>query len=617
MNQFWVETCWLIPCISMVAALATLPWSVGLVKRSGSRPAAYITMGATIVNLIVGGVTFAQVWDQLPTDVYIPWLRVANLDLTFALEVSGVTIGAVLMTLLLSLLAQFYALGYLEKDWALARFFGLLAFFQAAIAALFLSNSFFLTYMVLECLTLSTYLLVGFWYAQPLVVTAARDAFLTKRVGDVLMLMGMVALATMVGSLNYEDMYRWSATANLPPVASALLGLALIAGPIGKCAQFPLHLWLDEAMEGPSPASILRNSIVVSGGAFVLIKLQPIVVMSPVTQIALVGIGAMTAIGASMVAIAQVDIKRALSHSTSAMIGIVFIAVGMQWTDFALMLLLAHAVAKALLFMSCGSIVLAASTQDLTELGGLAKRMPATTTAFLVGSIGGLGIFPFGVFWAMHRGITSLWEQPLLIGVILLTNALNGLSLARVYRLVFLGPIQPKTRRAVEAPWAMAFPMVTLTILTLLFPLLLHQLELLPRLSQINGWVVGLLTGSTVLGVTIGSLLPLQRAMARPIQPVRRLLQDLVADDFYVAQFYQVTVVWAVASLSKVVYWFDRFVVDGFINLIGFASILSGEGLKYSVSGRSQGYMLTILLGVGLIGLYLSWSRGHLAGLPF
>jgi NAD(P)H-quinone oxidoreductase subunit 5 len=617
MNQFLIETCWSIPAISVMAALATVPWSVGLVKRSGSRPAAYITMAATIVNLVYGGAIFAQVWDQLPVDVFIPWLRVANLDLTFALEVSGVTIGAALMVLLLSLLAQFYALGYLEKDWALARFFGLLAFFQAAIAALFLSNSFFLTYMVLECLTLSTYLLVGFWYAQPLVVTAARDAFLTKRVGDVLMLMGMVALATMVGSLNYEDMYRWAATANLPPFASALLGLALIAGPVGKCAQFPLHLWLDEAMEGPSPASILRNSIVVSGGAFVLIKLQPIVVMSPVTQVALLGIGATTAIGASLVAIAQVDIKRALSHSTSAMLGLVFIAVGMQWTDFALMLLLAHGVAKALLFMSCGSIVLAASSQDLTELGGMGSRMPATTTAFIVGGLGGLGLMPFGVFWAMHRGIGSLWHHPWLIAVILATNCLNGIGLTRVYRLVFLGPIQPKTRRAVEAPWAMAFPMVTLTILTLLFPLLLHQLELLPRPDQILWPAVAMLVASGAIGVTIGALIPLQRAMARPIQPLRRRLQDLLADDFYVAQFYQITVVWAVASLSKLVYWFDRFIVDGFINLVGFASILSGEGLKYSVSGRSQGYMLTILLGVGLIGLYLTWSRGHLAGLPF
>jgi NAD(P)H-quinone oxidoreductase subunit 5 len=128
---------------------------------------------------------------------------------------------------------------------------------------------------------------------------------------------------------------------------------------------------------------------------------------------------------------------------------------------------------------------------------------------------------------------------------------------------------------------------------------------------------VGLLVASSILGVTIGALIPLQRAMARPIQPIRRFFQDLLADDFYVERFYAVTVVLAVGSLSKLVYWFDRFIVDGLINLVGFASILSGEGLKYSISGRSQGYMLTILLGVGVIGLYLSWSRGHLAGLPF
>ncbi|MBE9028292.1 NAD(P)H-quinone oxidoreductase subunit F [filamentous cyanobacterium LEGE 11480] len=612
MNQFLIETSWLIPCISLLAALATLPWSVGWIKNTGSRPAAYLVMLATIGSLIHSGVIFAQVWDKVPYDVFVPWLRVANLELTFALEISGVTIGAIMMVLGLGLLSQFYALGYLEKEWSIARFFSLLAFFQAAIAGLFLSNSFFLTYMVLECLTLSTYLIVGFWYAQPLVVTAARDAFLTKRVGDVLMLMGLVALATMVGSLNYEDMYRWSAITDLAPLPNALLGLALIAGPIGKCAQFPLHLWLDEAMEGPSPASILRNSVVVSAGAFVLIKLQPIAVMSPVTQDVLLGVGAMTAIGASLVSIAQIDIKRALSHSTSAMVGLVFIAVGMQWTDFALMLLLAHAVAKALLFMSCGGIVLATSTQDLTELGGLGRRMPATTTSFIVGAMGGLGLLPFGVFWALHRGLNSLMEHPLLVAVILLTNCLNGISLVRVYRLVFIGDVQPKTRRAPEVPWGMAFPMVALSIVTLLFPLVLERLELLPKLSQVNWLAVGLLIVSGVIGVAIGALMPLQHAKARPLQPVQRFLQDLVSYDFYIDRLYGFTVVLAVGTLSRFVYWFDRYVVDGFINLVGFASILSGEGLKYSVSGRSQGYMLTILLGVGLIGLYLTWSKGHL-----
>ncbi len=617
MNQFLIETSWLIPCISLLAALATLPWSVGLINQTGSRPAAYITIFATIVSLIYGSAIFIQVWDELPHEVFVPWLRVANLDLTFALEVSGVTIGAMIIVMALGLLAQFYALGYLEKDWALARFFGLLAFFLAAITGLFLSDSFFLTYMVLEALTLSTYLLVGFWYAQPLVVTAARDAFLTKRVGDVLMLMGLVALATMVGSLNFEDMYRWASVTELSPLGSALLGLALIAGPIGKCAQFPLNLWLDEAMEGPSPASILRNSIVVSAGAFVLVKLQPIIVMSPVAQDALLVVGAVTAIGASLVAIAQVDIKRALSHTTSAMIGVVFIAVGMHWTDFALMLLLAHAVAKALLFMSCGGISLATSTQDLTELGGLASRMPATTSSFVVGAVGGVGLLPFGVFWALQRGIASLWGHPWIIAVILLTNCLNALGLVRIYRLVFIGAVQPKTRRAPEVPWGMALPMVTLTIVTLLFPLLLHQLELLPSWGQINWLAVALLVASGALGVTIGALIPLQHTMSRSIQPVHRFFQDLLAYDFYVDRFYDLTVVFAVGTLSRFAYWFDRYVVDGLINLIGFASIFTGEGLKYSVSGRSQGYMLTIVLGVGLIGLYLTWSRGYLPYLPF
>lgn len=169
------------------------------------------------------------------------------------------------------------------------------------MSGLAVSDSLLLSYCLLELLTLSTYLLVGFWYAQPLVVTAARDAFLTKRVGDILLLMGVVALSSLAGSLNFPDLYDWAETAQLSPTVSALLGLSLIAGPIGKCAQFPLHLWLDEAMEGPNPASILRNSVVVGCGAYVLIKLQPILILSPVASTALVALGSLTAIGASLV----------------------------------------------------------------------------------------------------------------------------------------------------------------------------------------------------------------------------------------------------------------------------------------------------------------------------
>jgi len=235
----------------------------------------------------------------------------------------------------ISLLAQIYALGYMEKDWSLARFYSLMGFFEAALGGIALSDSLLLSYGLLEMLTLSTYLLVGFWYAQPLVVTAARDAFLTKRVGDIILLMGLVALSSYGAGLSFSQLENWASTSPLPALTATVLGLSLIAGPTGKCAQFPLNLWLDEAMEGPNPAGILRNSIVVSAGAYVLIKLQPVFTLSPVASDALILIGTVTSIGTSLIAVAQIDIKRALCHSTSAYLGLVFVAVGLGHVDIA------------------------------------------------------------------------------------------------------------------------------------------------------------------------------------------------------------------------------------------------------------------------------------------
>lgn len=608
MDQFLLQTSWWIPCYGLFGAIVTLPWSTGVIRRTGPRPAAYINLLMTVLAFIHGIAVFRATLACGSQSFLIEWFHAADLDLSLALDVSSISVGAVQLVTGLSLLAQFFALGYMEKDWALARFFSLMGFFEGAMSGLALSDSLFLTYALLEMLTLSTYLLVGFWYAQPLVVTAARDAFLTKRVGDVLLLMGVVALATMAGSLNFPDLYDWAETANLDPTVATLLGLALIAGPIGKCAQFPLHLWLDEAMEGPNPASILRNSVVVAGGAYVLIKLQPILILSPVTSTALVVLGSMTAVGASLVAIAQIDIKRALSHSTSAYLGLVFVAVGMQWTGFALMLLFTHAVAKALLFMSTGSIILTTSSQDVTEMGGLWSRMPATTTAFVVGAFGLVGLLPLGGFWALRQGMNVFWyDSPWLVVTLLAVNCLTALNLTRVFRLVFLGQPQAKTRRAPEVPWTMAVPMVSLTIVTLLVPMILQRLSLLPDWSYINPLAVALLLVSGAVGCGLGATIYLNRTWARPVQIPLKFVQDLLAYDFYIDQLYRVSVVWAVNILSRFSAWFDRYVVDGLVNFVGLASIFSGESLKYSISGQSQFYLLTILIGVSLLGVFLTF----------
>jgi NAD(P)H-quinone oxidoreductase subunit 5 len=612
MSDFFLQTTWIVPFYGLLGALLTLPWSLGLIRKTGPRPAAYLNILMTVIAFVHGSIVFNLIWTQQTQQLVFHWLQVADLDLTLTIELSPVSLGALELVTTISLLAQIYALGYLEKDWSLARFFSLMGFFEGALAGLVLSDSLLLSYCLLELLTLSTYLLVGFWYAQPLVVTAARDAFLTKRVGDIILLMGLVALSAYGAGLNFSQLETWADNSTLPSLTAALVGLSLIAGPTGKCAQFPLNLWLDEAMEGPNPAGIMRNSIVVSAGAYVLIKLEPVLTLSPISSNALIIIGTVTAIGTSLMAIAQIDIKRALSHSTSAYLGLVFIAVGLRQVDIAFLLLFSHAIAKALLFMSAGSVILTTSNQNVTEMGGLWSRMPATAISFVVGSAGLVALTPMGMFWTWQRWFNGNWDVDWwLLAIVLFVNALSAINLTRLFRVIFLGDPSIKTRRAPEVPWQMALPTVSLTIITLLaptapirWPLWLSPTTPLSLETPITQFAVPLLIASGVIGCIIGSTLRLRKSWARSTKVVWRFFQDLFAYDFYIDKLYEVTVVAAVSFLSKVTSWIDRYIIDGAVNLVSLATIFSSNTLKYNVSGQSQFYILTIVLGIGL----LLWS---------
>ncbi|WP_414418277.1 NAD(P)H-quinone oxidoreductase subunit F [Synechococcus sp. R55.6] len=606
-NLLGLGSSWWIPCYGWAGTALAIPWATGWVKRSGPRPAAYLNILLTFAAFAHGLWLLRQVWGRDPQILNYLWFRVADLDLTLSLEISPLTMGAVVWISGLSLLAQIYALGYLDKDWGLGRFAALMGFFEGGMTGIALSDSLFFSYALLEMLTLSTYLLVGFWYAQPLVVTAARDAFLTKRVGDLLLLMGVVAISNFSGALTFSGLRDWAATASLDPTWAAWMGLALMAGPLGKCAQFPLHLWLDEAMEAPNPASILRNSAVVACGAFVLIKLQPLLALSPITNGVLVAIGTITALGGSLVALAQIDIKRTFSYSTSAYLGLVFMAVGMQQPELALELLLMHGLAKALLFMGVGSLIYTTSTQDLTELGGLRSRMPATVAAFVVGSLGMVALLPLGCFWTLTRlALVHSGVQPALVGVLLLVNGLTALNLARVFGLVFLGSPQPKTRRAPEVGWLMALPMGILTVQTLLMPWLLGRWGLYPDWSPELRWMAALLTAAGLVGAAIGGWLYWgdQRRVYLPWPE----LQDLLAHDFYTGHLYQALVVQPVGALSRGLEWLDRNGVDGLVNGVSLAFFFSGEALKYTLSGRMQLYVLVIVMGVVLVTAWLLHS---------
>ncbi|MEM7793100.1 MAG: NAD(P)H-quinone oxidoreductase subunit F [Cyanobacteria bacterium P01_C01_bin.118] len=608
MAEIYLQSGWLIPLYPLLGILLTVPWMK--LRRTGPRPAGYLNLLTTLVALVHTLLCLQAVWDGASISWSIDWLQVADLSISLQFQLSKLNLAAVVLVTGLNLLAQIYAIGYLEMDWSWARLYALLALFEAGMTALLLCDSLFFSYMMLEILTLGTYLIVGFWFNQPRVVTGARDAFLTKRVGDLILLMGVIALYPLAGTWNYGELAEWASTNPISGTTATLVGLALLAGPISKCAQFPLHLWLDSAMEGPLPTTILRNSVVIPVGAWVLIKLTPVFALSPVVDTVAVAIGTVSAIGAALISIAQVDMKRVLSYLTSAFMGLIFIAVGTSQVGIAFFLLMNFAVAIAALIASTGSVILNCVTQDLTQLGGLWSRRPVTGLSFVFGALGLLGLPPFGGFWSMRFLETSLWYEGQIVpfSIVLVINGLCSFSLVRMFCLMFLGKSKPMTSRAPEPIWLVVIPMVAMAALTLHVPIVLETLKLLPLTQTAIGEIGLLIIWSSVLGMGLGIVfygIPREKL---PADSLPTWLVNLMADDFYTAGLYQNLFIWPVAATAAVFNWLERYVIDGVVNLVGVVSLLSGETLKYSNVGRSQVYVLTIAVCVALLGLFMSWS---------
>ncbi|MBD2090352.1 NAD(P)H-quinone oxidoreductase subunit F [Microcoleus sp. FACHB-1515] len=609
MTELLAQSAWLIPCYPLMGMLLSILWFPSITRRTGPRPAGYVNLIMTFIAFAHGVLAFPAVWQHAPITLEATWLEVAGLKLSLPIEISGLTIGAIVLVTGLNFLSQFYAVGYLEMDWGWARFFSLLALFEAGMCALVLCDSLFFSYVILEMLTLGTYLLVGFWFNQSLVVTGARDAFLTKRIGDLFLLMGVLALYPLAGTWNFSELAQWAQTAQVDPKVITLVGLALLAGPMGKCAQFPLHLWLDEAMEGPIPSTILRNSVVVATGAWLLVKLEPVLALSPTVMNAAIAIGAVSAIGGTLISIAQIDAKRALSYLVTAYMGLTFIAVGTGQTQAALLLCLTHAMAMGLLVMGTGSIILNNITQDLTQLGGLWSRRPISGLAVAIGGLGLVALPPLGGFWAMLKLADGLWTtRPVLVAIVLLVNALAAFSVTRTFGAIFAGKRQQMSERSPENIWTITVPMTLLLGFTLHLPIILDALDLLPNWAVLNKDVALLLTWSSIFGISISGVLYIGQAVARPIHLPWKPLQDLFAYDFYTPRLYRSSVVGSVDLVSRLTDWVDRYLVDGLVNFVGIASIFGGETLKYGNSGQMQFYALTITTGaIALIAILLTF----------
>ncbi len=622
MTLLVTQTAWLVPLYPLLASLLSLLWSPGGIARTGPRPCGYMNLllvsvafGHSVLALIAlhTNATAGSAALFRPLTFAWTWLDTAGLAITFDGLITEPALIAMTVITGLHVLVQIYAIGYMEMDWGWPRFFGSLSFFESGLCALVLTDSLFFSYVILELLTLGTYLIVGTWYNQPLVVKGARDAFLTKRIGDLILLAGLIALFPLTGTWNFHGLQAWAADqANNHrelPAGFSLILLALIAGPMGKCAQIPLHLWLDEAMESPLPSTVLRNSVVVVGGAWVLLRLEPLIALSPLVQAVLVVVGGTTAVVASLIALAQIDVKRALSFLVSSWLGLLFMAVGLGGIAVADHLMLVYPLPMALMLMAIGAIVLTNVTQDLTQLGGLWSKRPLMGIAFLVGAAGLMGLPPFAGFAALREllALTATSGSPWLLGgLVLLTNALVSAGLIRVFGQIWGGQPTVFTTRSPEVLWLMVLPTLLLTGLVLHLPQLLVRNGVI-ALAPLPGWgpmAVPLLL-STMVGGGLSALFYWRPHPLAHLPSTLGGLQDWLAHDMQTERFYHRTVVGLVVALAQLSAWAEERLVDGFSGATGAAALQGARRLSLTTSGRSQAYALTLVLGVLLMAAWL------------
>jgi len=622
MTLFFAQTAWLVPLYPLLASLLSLLWSPGLISRTGPRPCGYLNLTLVSVAFVHSAAALMALHSNSAAGaaaLYQPltfgwtWLETAGLKVSFDGLITEPALIAMTVITGLHVLVQIYAIGYLEMDWGWPRFFGSLSFFEAGLCALVLTDSLFFSYVILELLTLGTYLIVGTWYNQPLVVKGARDAFLTKRIGDLILLAGLIALLPITGTWNFHGLQAWAAdqvnNGNPLPQVLPLILLALIAGPMGKCAQIPLHLWLDEAMESPLPSTVLRNSVVVVGGAWVLLRLEPLIELSPLVQTVLVIVGGTTALVASLIALAQIDVKRALSFLVSSWLGLLFVAVGLGGISVADHLMLVYPLPMALMLMVIGAIVITNVTQDLTQLGGLWSKRPLMGLAFLTGAAGLMALPPFGGFAALRElmQLTAESSHPVLLGcLVLFTNALISAGLIRVFGLIWGGRPSVFTTRSAEVLWLMALPTFVLMGLVLHLPQLM-VINGVFALSPLPGWgplAVPLLI-STLVGGGLSAAFYLRPHPLAHLPAALGGLQDWLAHDMQTERFYHRTVVWLVVALARLSAWSDDRLIDGFSGASGSAALEGARRLSFTTSGRTQAYALTLVLGVLLMAAWL------------
>jgi NADH-quinone oxidoreductase subunit L len=544
----------------------------------------------------------------------VPWLPGVHGPLaTVGVLVDSVSSVMLLLVTLVSLLVQVYSLGYLsdEPAPALGRYYAFQSLFAFSMIGVVLAPNLLQLFVCWELVGVCSFLLIGFWYRKPEAARAALKAFWITKAGDVGLLIGIVMLHGATGTFDLLQLRFLADNARIPLAGLSVVTFCLYLGAMGKSAQFPLHVWLPDAMEGPTPVSaLIHAATMVTAGVYLLTRLDWLFALTPEVMAIVAWNGALTAFLAAILACVQTDIKRVLAYSTVSQLGYMMAAIGAGFASAGFLHLLTHGVFKALLFLGAGSIIHAVHTNDITAMGGLRRTMPQTWIVFLIGTLSLAGVPLFAGFVSKEEVLAAVWSGGFAVpfAMLLLAALLTAFYMFRVVFVVFEGyegreGYEGPHGHAHDAPAVMTGPLWILALIAMGIGILLTIQPPRPEAEfHAPAWAAPIAIAAAFGGILLAWLTYQRRAisadtLASIFAPIRyAALRRFWIDDLFLAIYRGVLL-----AFSRLVGWIDRYLVDGILNVVSAWTLEGGDRLRRVQTGKVQDYVFA--LGFGLLAL--------------
>ena len=618
-NEFALEHAWLIPLLPALAFVV-----IGMVTRSYGRLSAAIAVSMSAFSfLLAAGTALAVVEGNITVEApfiqKVSWFHIGIVQIDMGVLVDPLTAMMLLVVTTVSLLVQIYSCGYMKGDPGYGRFFAFLSLFAGSMLGLVVAVNFLQLYFFWELVGLCSYLLIGFYYHKVSAREAAKKAFMTTRVGDFGLLLGILLLQLTFGTLDFQALQS-AVPAYVVQCGTGFLtviALLLFVGPIGKSGQFPLHVWLPDAMEGPTPVSaLIHAATMVVAGVYLVGRAMFLFAEVPVVMNFIAWIGGFTAIFAASIAITQRQIKRILAYSTVSQLGYMMLALGAGSLTSSFFHLMTHAFFKAMLFLSAGAVMHAmAEEADIFKMGGLRKKLPVTFAAMTIGVLAIAGIPPFAGFFSKDEilAAAAAVSTPLYV-LAVVTAFMTAFYMARLLFVTFMG--EPASREAYdhahEVGWFMRLPLLVLAVLSVFSGMWGHIFSFgewvrfgAAAHEGIDWAIAGSSTVLAVLAMGLAWKIYMAKSWDADELAARcGILYRLSFHKFYIDEIYAALIKVLVDGIARVLYWLDVYIVDGIVNGLGGVVRLASGWLSPAENGQAQSYAGVYLCGVIILLAY-------------